>query len=263
MWALYLGLIPEAALPAALGVVRAAIAANGSHLWTGAFATSYMYRGGPGWNLSSAIYDALALNDYPGYGWMLANNATCVWEWWSTGWAETSWCHAWLGSVSAFFHRFAGGISHAPGAVGFDDVWIRPYPPAPGSSAAVPQVAGREPHPSAGVPRLPGGPRGTVDAPVLPWANTTYDSARGMVAAAWWYEPAAGGAPGAAASFNLSITLPPNVRATAWLPLPPDVVAPAFTTCAGAGAPQMDGQGYAGFDVSYLPACDLSVAWQA
>jgi hypothetical protein len=86
-----------------------------------------------------------------------------------------------------------------------------------------------------------------------------------MVAASWWFEPAPGGSgngSAAAASFNLTVTLPPNVRGMAWLPLPPGVVSPALTACAGAAGPVFDGLGYAGYDISYLPACSLGVAWQ-
>jgi alpha-L-rhamnosidase len=64
--------------------------------------------------------------DYPGYGYMLENGATTLWENWELP-DQNSLNHPMFGSVSEWFYRSLLGINPKAGAVGFDRIYIRPY----------------------------------------------------------------------------------------------------------------------------------------
>jgi alpha-L-rhamnosidase len=57
---MYMGLVPAEDMANATEQVAFTITANGTHMFTGAFATSYLLRGGPQWGLSDLLYQALA-----------------------------------------------------------------------------------------------------------------------------------------------------------------------------------------------------------
>jgi alpha-L-rhamnosidase len=65
---------------------------------------------------------------YPSWGYMLANGATTLWERWEnlTGRGMNSHNHPMMGSVSAWFHKYLGGINPDPDAPGFKRIVIRP-----------------------------------------------------------------------------------------------------------------------------------------
>jgi alpha-L-rhamnosidase len=60
---------------------------------------------------------------------MLANGATTLWERWEplTGGGMNSHNHPMMGSVSAWFHKYLGGINPDPQGPGFKRIVIRPY----------------------------------------------------------------------------------------------------------------------------------------
>jgi alpha-L-rhamnosidase len=64
---------------------------------------------------------------YPGWGYMLAEDATTLWERWEklTGHAMNSQNHIMLGSIDAWFYRVIAGLS--PGLPGWKTVRIRPH----------------------------------------------------------------------------------------------------------------------------------------
>jgi hypothetical protein len=206
-------------------------AANGSHAFLGAFGTSFFYRFAHLWSPTSTTppsaptrglvdlaYASLASTEYPGYGYMLATGATSLYEHWATPWELTSNNHAWLGSVSSFMRGVVGGIAPAPGARGFDRIRLRPVPPLLGSPAAQSQAPGE---------RLSNAPlRGGAAEGV--WANTTYESVRGLVSTAWRLEAL----PNGTFQMYLRVQLPPNVAAEAILPL----TAPIFKNATASAA---------------------------
>ncbi len=65
---------------------------------------------------------------FPGWGHMLENGATTLWEHWEFSDNTYSHNHPMFGSVSEWFYRVLGGINPAPDAVGFDKIIIRPQP---------------------------------------------------------------------------------------------------------------------------------------
>lgn len=215
--------------------------ANGSHIYLGAFSTGYFYRYSHEWFTNSTnnrglvdiAYTSLNQITFPGYGFMLANDAVSLWEHWDNLWARNSFNHAWLGSVSVFFRRVIGGIGPAYNSYGFNSIRIRPIPPLLGSTNTFAQYPGKLPH------HYSYGNNGSN--PV--WANTTYDSMRGPVSTAWTLAYLTNNT---SAQMMLTVSVPPNVITTIELPLLAPVenmetlLSPHPTACAWAEGPVYD-----------------------
>ncbi len=90
---------------------------------------------------------------FPGWGHMLENDATTLWEHWRFSDNTFSHNHPMFGSVSEWFYRAVGGINPDPATAGFRRIIIRPNP-----------VRG------------------------LTWARTEYESARGPIRTSWLVE---------------------------------------------------------------------------
>jgi len=126
-FALYMGLVPAHLKDKAHETLWRDIAENHqAHLTTGIFGTKYMLevlsRAG---GLNSA-YDIVNQKTFPGWGHMLENGATTLWEHWEFSDNTYSHNHPMFGTVSEWFHKYMSGISPADDAVGFDKVLIRP-----------------------------------------------------------------------------------------------------------------------------------------
>ena len=128
LYALYHGLLEPAERPTALKALTDNIAAHDQALTTGIFATKYLFS-----ELAAAgAYDLLgtiALREkFPGWGHMLANGATTLWETWRISDNVYSRNHPMFGSIEEWIHRSVLGISIPPDAVGCDKVIIDPHP---------------------------------------------------------------------------------------------------------------------------------------
>ncbi len=102
------------------------------HLDTGIFGTSFLFellseRG----ETDLALRMALA-KDYPGYGYMIVNGATTLWESWD---GHDSHNHPMFGSISAWFYKYLAGISPHPECAAFGQAVFRPFLAAGLSSA--------------------------------------------------------------------------------------------------------------------------------
>lgn len=163
----------------------------------------------------------------------------CSWAWTRRS-ADTeliSQNHAWLGSVSAFFHGHVAGLQPDPEAFGFDRMIIAPQP--------------------LGWANRPGAPSFVVGPP-LQWASVSHTSIRGLTSVAWTVRGTG------SARFELSVQFPPNVRATVFVPL---WSANDTASVAGCG-PQASFLGNqaspfaaAVFAVQYAGACVFSSPW--
>jgi len=73
-------------------------------------------------------YKIATVETYPGWGYMLANGATTVWERWekANGGGMNSHNHPMLGSISAWFYRALAGLRLDPAARGASHFIIRP-----------------------------------------------------------------------------------------------------------------------------------------
>lgn len=145
---LFAGLV--AADGPAMDLLLGDLEARGRHLSTGILGTTFMLD-----QLSRRGHAELAAEvvrqpDFPGWGHMLANGATTLWEHWAGSDNTFSHNHPMFGSVSQWFCHWLGGIRPADDAVGCDRLVIAPQP-----------VSG------------------------LDWVRCRYDSVRGPVACDW------------------------------------------------------------------------------
>lgn len=126
---LYMGLAPDSARPKALEVLVNDIAERDGHLSTGLFATKYMPDVLSSMGRHDIAYRMVNQRTFPGWGHMLENGATTLWEHWEGSDNTYSHNHPMFGSVSEWFFKHVAGIRPAPDAVGCDRVIIAPGPP--------------------------------------------------------------------------------------------------------------------------------------
>jgi len=128
-FALYMGLVPAAEKGRALEVlVRDIMDANKGHLNTGIFGTKFMLQALADLGRADVAFEIVNQRTFPGWGHMLENGATTLWEHWAFSDNTYSHNHPMFGSVSEWFYKVPGGINPAPDAIGFDKVIIRPQP---------------------------------------------------------------------------------------------------------------------------------------
>ncbi|MCP5537391.1 MAG: family 78 glycoside hydrolase catalytic domain [Akkermansiaceae bacterium] len=124
-FALFLDMLPENERPLALAHLVKDIEKHDGHLTTGIFGTRYMLdvlsRGGEVETANAMVNK----RDFPGWGHMLENGATTLWEHWkpNDGFSHN---HPMFGSVSQWFYNWLGGIEPAADAVGFDRINLHP-----------------------------------------------------------------------------------------------------------------------------------------
>ena len=153
-FALYMGLVPAEEKDRALeALVREIENANGGHLSTGIFGTKFMLLALADLGRSDVAYEIVNQRTFPGWGYMLENGATTLWEHWAMSDNTYSHNHPMFGSVSEWFYKVLGGINPAPEAVGFDKIILRPQP-----------------------------------AGDLKWVKASYDSAHGKIVSEWTWE---------------------------------------------------------------------------
>jgi alpha-L-rhamnosidase len=96
------------------------------HLSTGILGTQFMLdvlcREGYG----QTAYNIVNQRTYPGWGYMLENGATTLWEHWAFSDNTFSHNHPMFGSVSGWFFKWLAGIQVDAEAKGFDKIIIRP-----------------------------------------------------------------------------------------------------------------------------------------
>jgi len=126
-FALYLGLLPEEQRRPALEFLLDDIhRKHDDHLSTGIFGTKYMLAALSRAGDAGVAYTLVNQKTYPGWGYMLENDATTLWEHWKGSDSTYTHNHPMFGSVSEWFYQWLGGIQPAPDAAGFDRIVIRP-----------------------------------------------------------------------------------------------------------------------------------------
>jgi alpha-L-rhamnosidase len=151
VFALYYDLLPEDLKDEALQVLKDEIFLHHhGHLSTGIFSTKMMLNYLSDKNLNEINYTMMNQKEFPGYGYMVDNGATTLWENWAFK-KNDSKNHPMFGSISEWFHRSVLGIQQTETSVAFNEIVIKP--------AAV------------------GG---------LTWAKGHYQSVRGKIGSHWW-----------------------------------------------------------------------------
>ena len=184
--ALKYDLVPEVLRQAMVSHLLAAIEKRGGHLSTGFHSTVPMMDELVRAGYADVAYRLVTSTEFPGWGFMIENGATSMWERWDgyvKGRAErggfqdpgmNSFNHFAFGAIGEWMYRVIGGIRPDPEAPGWRHFFVRP---------------------------VPGGG--------LTWAKAGYRSIRGDIEAAWRLE---------GDRFLLSVTVPPNTWATVDLP---------------------------------------------
>lgn len=126
-FALYSGLVPQDQRDGAFKFLLDDIRIkHKGHLSTGIYGTKYMLALLSQEGYADVVYDIVNQKTFPGWGYMLENDATTLWEHWAFSDNTFSHNHPMFGSVSQWFFNWLGGIQPHPEAVGFDRIIIRP-----------------------------------------------------------------------------------------------------------------------------------------
>ena len=149
-FALFSDIIPAEQRRSALKYLLDDISEHDNHLTTGIFGTRYMLELLSQEGFGQTAYDIVNQKTFPGWGYMLENGATTLWEHWKYSDNTFSHNHPMFGSVSQWFYNWLGGIQPDPDAIGFDRIIIRPQIPDD-----------------------------------LQWVNCSYDSIRGKITSNW------------------------------------------------------------------------------
>jgi alpha-L-rhamnosidase len=127
-FALYMGLVPAHEAQSALHVLVQAVQEKRGHLDTGIFGTKYMLNALTALGRADVAYEIVNQRTFPGWGWMLENGATTLWEHWEFSDNTYSHNHPMFGSVSEWFYKALAGINLASDAAGFDRIIFGPQP---------------------------------------------------------------------------------------------------------------------------------------
>lgn len=126
-FALHMRLTPEAKVPSVLRVLVDDIEGpNKGHLSTGIFGTKYMLHALSDYGAHETAYKVANQPDFPGWGHMIANGATTLWEHWEFSDNTFSHNHPMFGTISEWFYKELAGIQPLPETRGFDVFKIQP-----------------------------------------------------------------------------------------------------------------------------------------
>ncbi len=125
-FAIHLGMTPMEERDVAVRFLLEKIGERDGHLSTGILGTKYMLDLLSREGYASTVFRMVTKKTFPGWGFMLENGATTLWEHWALSDNTFSHNHPMFGSVSEWFYSWLGGIQPHPEAVGFDRIVIRP-----------------------------------------------------------------------------------------------------------------------------------------
>ena len=151
VFALYYDLLPPELRRKAFDLLEDQIVLERQgHLTTGIFSTKMMLNYLSDQNRDDLSFMMLNQKEYPGFGYMIDNGATTLWENWENK-NHDSKNHPMFGSVSEWFYKSVLGIQQSEKSVAFNDIIIKP------------SVVGD-----------------------LTWAKGSYHSVRGKIKSSWW-----------------------------------------------------------------------------
>jgi hypothetical protein len=149
--ALISGVVPEELRATVFeNLVRVISVDNRDHIDGGMHGSMFVLRTLTDFNRDDLSFLMINKTSYPGWGFMLDQGATTMWERWD---GDRSHIHSTLLAVGEWFPRALGGIKTDPASPGFRRVIIEPHPVGD-----------------------------------ITWANTWYDTIRGPVASNWKVE---------------------------------------------------------------------------
>ena len=107
-------------------ILRNDIVQKDRALSTGIFGTKYLLEVLSAEGFADLAGQIVTRRDFPGWGFMLENGATTLWETWKPSANVYSQNHPMFGSVDEWLMKHVLGIAPAADAVGFDRIIIRP-----------------------------------------------------------------------------------------------------------------------------------------
>ncbi|GMW01232.1 MAG: alpha-rhamnosidase [Candidatus Hydrogenedentota bacterium] len=126
-FALYFNHVPDAEVPYALWqLVQDILVTHNGHLSTGIFGTKYMLDALTRYGRHDVATFVVNQRDFPGWGHMIENGATTLWEHWEYSDNTFSHNHPMFGSVSEWFIKHCAGMRPADDALGFNKIIIHP-----------------------------------------------------------------------------------------------------------------------------------------
>ena len=128
--ALYLDLVPpENKLPVLQSLIDDIVVLHGKHVNTGIIGTRYLLDVLSDNGYSDLAFQLVTQTTYPGWGYMVKEGATTMWERWEylTETGMNSQNHIMLGSVDAWFYRYLAGIQIDPAEPGWKSFRIQPH----------------------------------------------------------------------------------------------------------------------------------------
>lgn len=126
--ALTLGIAPESDRKAIAENVAKDVIARNYHSTCGNVGYRHLFYVLGEFGYADVAVKMLKNPEFPGWGYMVANGATSVWERWESEMSNEmdSFDHPMFGSYDAFFYAFLGGITVADDACACDKVYIKP-----------------------------------------------------------------------------------------------------------------------------------------
>jgi alpha-L-rhamnosidase len=127
-FALYMGLVEEKNITRVVKNLVEDVKKHNYHLTTGNLCTKYLLEVLTEYGYPEVAYKIVSQTTYPGWGYMLANGATTLWERWeyATGDEMNSHNHPMMGSVDSWFYKYVLGIKPDINYPGFQKFSIRP-----------------------------------------------------------------------------------------------------------------------------------------
>lgn len=127
-YAVYCGLLDEEERPLAAARLAELFKANHYKHTTGNIGTKYLLETLGSYGFADCAWKLIVSRDYPGWGFMLDNGATTLWERWepAEGQGMNSHNHPMLGCPCGWLFRYPAGIRIGEDTVGFDRFTLNP-----------------------------------------------------------------------------------------------------------------------------------------
>ena len=125
---LYLDMVPENLKETALAMLKQAVVEQSDcHVDTGIVGTRYLFDVLTEHGMADIAYKVATQRTYPGWGYMIEEGATTLWERWEKleGEGMNSHNHIMLGSIDAWFYRTIAGL--APAEPGWKRIRVKPH----------------------------------------------------------------------------------------------------------------------------------------
>ncbi len=176
---LYFGMVPEDFRPAVVEtLVRNIVQKSAGHVGTGLVGAQWLMRTLSDNGQADLAYKIATQKTYPGWGYMVEQGATTVWELWNGNTADpamNSGNHVMqIGDLAVWMYEYLAGIRADPEKPGFRHAIIRPYP-----------------------------------AGDLTFVSGTHKTMYGALNSSWKRDKG---------QFTLDVTVPANTTATVWVP---------------------------------------------